>query len=88
MKRTLSHTVWECKYHIVWVPKKRRKVIFGKLRREIGTIVRRLCQYKQVEMIEGNACIDHVHLCIAIPLEVFGINDGRIPEGEERDDRV
>jgi len=67
MKRSLSHTVWECKYHVVWVPKKRRKVIFGKLRREIGTILRRLCEYKGVELIEGQACIDHVHLCLAIP---------------------
>jgi putative transposase len=67
MKRSLSHTVWECKYHIVWVPKKRRKIIFGKLRREIGTILRRLCEYKGVELIEGQACIDHVHLCLAIP---------------------
>jgi len=67
MKRSLSHTVWECKYHIVWVPKKRRKIIFGKLRREIGTILRRLCEYKHVELIEGNACIDHVHLYLAIP---------------------
>ena len=67
MKRSLSHTVWECKYHIVWVPKKRRKVIFGKLRREIGTILRRLCEYKRVELVEGKACIDHVHVCLAIP---------------------
>ena len=67
MKRSLSHTVWECKYHIVWVPKKRRKIIFGKLRREIGAILRRLCEYKGVELIEGQACIDHVHVCLAIP---------------------
>jgi len=67
LKRSLSHTVWECKYHIVWVPKKRRKVIFGKLRREIGTILRRPCQYKQVEMIEGKACLDPIHVCLVIP---------------------
>jgi len=67
MKRSLSHTVWECKYHVVWVPKKRRKIVFGKLRREIGTILNRLLQYKGIELIEGKACIDHIHMCIAIP---------------------
>ena len=67
MKRTLSHTVWECKYHIVWVPKRRRKVIFGKLRKELRTILQRLCKYKGIEIIEGNLCVDHVHMCLAIP---------------------
>ena len=67
MKRSLSHTVWECKYHIVWVPKKRRKIIFGKLRQELRTILKRLCQYKGVEVVEGTMCIDHIHVCLAIP---------------------
>lgn len=67
MKRSLSHAVWECKYHIVWVPKRRRKVVYGKLRTEIGTILRRLCQYKGIEIIEGKGCIDHIHLCVSIP---------------------
>jgi putative transposase len=67
MKKSLSHTVWECKYHIVWVPKKRRKIIYGKLRKELGTILRRLCEYKKVEVLEGKLCIDHVHVCLAIP---------------------
>ncbi len=67
MKRSLSHTVWECKYHIVWVPKRRRKIIYGKLRNELRTIMQRLCQYKKVEIFEGNLCIDHVHMCLEIP---------------------
>jgi len=67
MKRSLSHAVWECKYHIVWVPKRRRKIIYGKLRREVGTILRRLTQYKGIELIEGKACIDHIHMCVSIP---------------------
>jgi putative transposase len=67
VKNSLSHKVWECTYHVVWVPKRRRKVIFGKLRREIGMILRRLCEYKGVELLEGKACIDHIHMCIAIP---------------------
>ena len=67
MKNSLSHTVWECKYHIVWVPKKRRKVIFGKLRKEIVEVLRKLCMYKKIEILEGQACIDHIHVCLSIP---------------------
>ena len=67
MKKSLSHTVWECKYHVVWVPKKRRKVVFGKLRKELGSILRRLCEYKGVEVVEGTLCMDHIHMCLSIP---------------------
>jgi putative transposase len=67
MKKSLSHSVWECKYHIVWVPKKRRKVIYGNLRKELGSILRRLSEYKGVEVIEGTLCIDHIHMCLSIP---------------------
>ncbi len=67
MKKSLSHTVWECKFHIVWVPKNRRKVIYGKLQRDIGSILRKLCEYKGVDIIEGTACADHIHLCLSIP---------------------
>jgi putative transposase len=63
----LSHTVWECKYHLVWIPKYRRKVVYGRLRREIGKILRRLCEYKEIDIIEANACRDHLHMCISIP---------------------
>jgi putative transposase len=67
MQKKLAHTTWECKYHIVFVPKNRRKVIYGKLRRDIGYILRKLCEYKQVEVIEGTACADHIHICLSIP---------------------
>ena len=67
MKNSLSHTVWECKYHIVWVPKRRRKIIYGKLRQELKTILSRLCQYKGVQVVEGMLCADHVHMCLSIP---------------------
>ena len=67
MSKKLAHTQWECKYHIVWIPKGRRKVVFGKLRKEIGQIIRRLCEYKGLEILEAKACIDHIHLCLSIP---------------------
>jgi len=55
---SLSHTRWNCKYHIVFIPKYRRKVVFGKLRRDIGAILRRLCEMKDVEIIEAHAMPD------------------------------
>ncbi len=67
MGNKLAHTVWECKYHVVWIPKYRRKVIYGKLRKDIGSILRRLCDYKGIEIVEATACVDHIHMCLSIP---------------------
>jgi len=64
---SLSHTRWDCKYHIVFSPKFRRKVIYGKLKKDIGQILRMLCEQKGVEIIEANACIDHIHMLVRIP---------------------
>jgi putative transposase len=64
---SLSHTRWECKYHVVFAPKFRRKVIYGKLKTDIGSILRQLCKQKDVEIIEANACADHIHMLISIP---------------------
>ena len=64
---SLSHTRWNCKYHIVFVPKYRRKAIYGKLRAEIGAILRQLCAYKDVEIIEAHAMPNHIHILVKIP---------------------
>lgn len=64
---SLAHTTWECKYHIVFAPKYRRQVIYKEIKRDIGTILRRLCEYKGIEIIEAELCPDHVHMLIAIP---------------------
>ena len=64
---SLSHVKWDCKYHVVIVPKYRRKVLYGRLRRQIGRILRELCRQKGVELVEGHAMPDHVHLCLSIP---------------------
>ena len=66
-EKSLSHTCWNCKYHIVLVPKYRRKVIYGKLRKDIGRILRMLCDYKHVEIIEAHAMPDHIHMLVSIP---------------------
>ena len=63
----LAHTKWLCRYHIVFTPKYRRKVIYGQYREEIGKIIRHLCNYKRIEIIEGHMMIDHVHMLIMIP---------------------
>ena len=64
---SLSHTKWMCKYHIVFTPKYRRKAIYGQIRSDIGEILRRPCEYRGVEIIEGHLMPDHVHMLLAIP---------------------
>lgn len=67
---SLSHTRWNCKYHIVFIPKYRRKAIYGKLRAGIGEILRQLCVYKNVEIIKAHAMNDHIHMLVMIPPKI------------------
>ena len=64
---SLAHTTWNCKYHIVFAPKYRRKVIYGKIRVDIGKIMRMLCARKGIEIIEAECCPDHIHMLVKIP---------------------
>lgn len=64
---SLAHTKWNCKYHIVFAPKYRRQVIYGKIKEDIGKMLRKLCEYKDVEIIEAEACKDHIHMLVSIP---------------------
>ena len=64
---SLAHTQWECKYHIVFAPKYRRQIIYGKIKQDIGQMIRKLCEYKDVEIIEAEACKDHIHMLISMP---------------------
>lgn len=67
-KNSLAHTTWNCKYHVVFAPKYRRQAIYGKIKSDIGKILRKLCEQKRVEILEATACSDHhVHMVIAIP---------------------
>ena len=70
MAQSLAHTKWLCKYHIVFTPKFRRKIIYGQYRDSIGEILRRLCSYKGVEIIEGHLMPDHVHILVSIPPKI------------------
>jgi len=65
--QTLQHTEWECLYHIVFIPKYRRKVLYGTLRKHLGEIIRRLARQKECEILEGHLMPDHVHILISIP---------------------
>ena len=64
---SLSHTKWNCKYHIVFCPKYRRQEIYGKIKEDVGKILRKLCEAKGVEIIEAEACPDHIHMLVSIP---------------------
>lgn len=68
--KSLSHSKWNCKYHIVFAPKYRRQVVYGKLKVDIGKILRTLCEQKGVEIIEAEACPDHIHMLLSIPPNV------------------
>ena len=65
--RSLSHSKWDCKYHVVLIPKKRRKTLFGRVRRQLRDIFHALARQKECQILEGHLMADHVHMCIAIP---------------------
>ena len=66
-KNTLSHTTWECKYHLIFAPKYRRQIIYGKIKQDVGKILRDLCDRKGIEIIEAELCKDHIHMLVRIP---------------------
>ena len=66
--KTLAHSTYRCQYHIVFAPKYRRQIIYGKIKKDVGEILRKLCEQKKVEIIEAEACKDHIHLLVSIPL--------------------
>lgn len=65
--QSLSHVRWKCQYHIVSIPKYRKKVLYGKLRNDVREIISTLCKYKEVQIIDGAVCVDYIHLSVAIP---------------------
>ena len=77
---SLSHSKWRCQYHIVFAPKYRRKEIYGKLKADIGQILRKLCEQKGVEIIAAEACPDHIHMLVSIPpaytsKRIYGVSE-------------
>ena len=82
---SLSHSKWECKYHVVFIPKCRRKTLYGELRRHLGEVFRKLAQQKESRIEEGHLMPDHVHMMISIPTEICGLAGGRVYQGQECD---
>ena len=79
---SLAHTRWNCKYHIVFAPKYRRQVIYGKIKADIGVMLRKLCEYKKIEIMEAEACKDHIHMLVSIPpkysvSQIMGYSKGK-----------
>ena len=68
--KSLSHTKWKCQYHIVFIPKYRKRVMFGRMKQDVHDIIKTLCEYKHVEIVEGAVCVDHVHLCVCKPPQI------------------
>ena len=64
---SLSHTRWDCKYHVVFIPKRRKKIVFGSLRKHHGGILHELASHKESKIVEGHLMSDHIHMCISIP---------------------
>ena len=64
---SLQHTTWRCQYHVVFAPKYRRMAIYGQIKKDIGQILRKLCEQKGIEIIEAQACPDHIHMLLSIP---------------------
>ena len=86
----LNHTVWDCKYHVVWIPKCRRKVLYSHIRKYLGDVFHELARQRECEIIEGHLCLDHIHMYIAIPpkhsvSEVIGFIKGKSAIAVARD---
>ncbi len=80
--QSLSHTKWKCQYHIVFIPKYRKKQLYGRVREDVREVIKSLCNYKGIEIIDGSVCMDHVHLCVSIPpkmsvSELWDISKGK-----------
>ena len=82
---SLNHSVWDCKYHVVFIPKCRRKTLYGDLRQYLGEVFRRLAQQKESRIEEGHLLSDHVHMLIAIPPKYAVAQGGGVYQEEERD---
>ena len=82
--KSLAHSKWRCQYHIVFAPKYRRQEVYSKIKADIGQILRKLCEQKGVEIIEAQACPDHIHMLVSIPPSLSCSAIHGIPQGEKQ----
>jgi putative transposase len=83
--RSLNHTKWDCKYHVVFIPKCRRRTLYGELRRHLGEVFRELAKQKESQIEEGHMMLDHVHMMISIPPKYVGVAGNWLHQRQERD---
>ncbi len=83
--KSLSHSKWECKYHVVFIPKCRRKTLYGQLRKYLGEVFHQLAGYKESRIEEGHLMVDHVHIADQYSAEVCGFAGNRLHQGKECD---
>ena len=83
--RSLNHTKWHCQYHVVFIPKYRKKAMYGGVRQQLGEVLRQLARHRESQVEEGHLLPDHVHMLVSIPPEVLGGAGDRVSQGEERD---
>ncbi len=86
--KSLAHTKWNCKYHVVFAPKYRRQVFYGEKRRAIGEILRKLCEWKGVTIVEAEVCPDHIHIVVRDIAENECIRSSRVPERKKFPDDI
>ncbi len=86
MAESLAHSKWVCKYHVVFTPKYRRKIDYWGMKEDIRDIIRDLCKWKGVAIIEGHVMPDHIHLLLSITAQVFGVQFHGISQMKKRDD--
>ena len=82
--QSLNHTKWDCKFHVVWIPKYRKKTLYGQIKKQLGPVFRELANQKESEIVEGRLVGDHVHMLISIPAEVCGCPGDRVYQRQER----
>ena len=87
-KSSLTHTKWNCKYHIVFSPKYRRQEIYGKIKVEIGKILRELCERKGIDIIEAELCPDHIHMLVSIPPKIQCVRNNGVYKGQKFTDDI
>jgi putative transposase len=84
-RESLNHSVWDCKYHVIFIPKYRQKAQYGELRRYLGEVFRKLAAQQESRIEEGHLLSDHVHMLMAIPPKCAGVASHRLHQGEECD---
>lgn len=81
--QSLNHTKWDCKYHVVWIPKYRKKTLYGTIKKHLVPVIRELARQKECEILEGRMVVDHVHMVISIPPQICSSTSDRVHQRQK-----